>query len=181
MSRERFSFELPDRFIIGTVGQPGEREFFLQVRAAERVVSFAMEKGQAAALAARAFELLKEVGVASNSDPIDSAGLDTPVDSEFSIGAMTLTWSPASAKVLFEAQAMTNSDGTVLFEDLVTDEAENAPAILQVVLSLGQLRAFAKLTTQVVASGRQPCVFCGGPVDAGGHLCPRANGHRRSG
>ncbi|NDH38436.1 MAG: DUF3090 domain-containing protein, partial [Actinobacteria bacterium] len=24
-----------------------------------------------------------------------------------------------------------------------------------------------------------PCVFCGGPINPGGHLCPRANGYRR--
>jgi hypothetical protein len=24
-----------------------------------------------------------------------------------------------------------------------------------------------------------PCPFCGGPLDAGGHVCPRANGYRR--
>jgi len=26
----------------------------------------------------------------------------------------------------------------------------------------------------------KPCPFCGGPVDPAGHLCPRANGFRRS-
>jgi hypothetical protein len=31
----------------------------------------------------------------------------------------------------------------------------------------------------VVAAGRPPCPFCGGPLDAGGHVCPRANGYRR--
>jgi hypothetical protein len=30
----------------------------------------------------------------------------------------------------------------------------------------------------VVSAGRPPCPFCGLPVDADGHLCPRMNGHR---
>ena len=181
MSRRRFNFELPDRFIIGTVGQPGERQFFLQVRANDRLVAFALEKSQAAALAGRALELLKEVGVEAPLEALDNAPLETPVESEFEIGAMTLTWSPATSKVLFEAQAMGSADSGLIYEDMVSDDEDGAPPILQVVLTLSQLRSFAKRTNQVVSAGRQPCIFCGGPVDPGGHLCPRANGHRRSG
>lgn len=180
MSRRRFNFELPARFIIGTIGQPGERQFFLQVKVEGQVFSFALEKGQAAALAARALELIKEVGLTSSIDAIDGAPLDTPVDAEFEIGAMTLTWSPATEKVLFEAQAMTSEDGGIVYEEIIDREVEDAPPLLQVVLSLSQLRSFAKRTNQVVAAGRQPCLFCGGPVDPSGHLCPRANGHRRN-
>lgn len=181
MSRRRFNFELPDRFIVGTVGQPGERQFFLQVRAKDQLAAFALEKSQAAALAGRALELLTEVGLEAPAEPLDNAPLETPVEPEFEIGAMTLTWSPATQKVLFEAQAMGSADGSLVFEDMVSDDEEGAPPILQVVLTLGQLRSFAKRTNQVVAAGRQPCIFCGGPVDPGGHLCPRANGHRRNG
>jgi hypothetical protein len=32
----------------------------------------------------------------------------------------------------------------------------------------------------VVNAGRAPCPFCGSPIDPAGHLCPRANGFRRS-
>ncbi len=41
-------------------------------------------------------------------------------------------------------------------------------------------RSFAARAESVVAAGRAPCPFCGGPMDADGHLCPRANGYRRS-
>ena len=44
----------------------------------------------------------------------------------------------------------------------------------------GLARAFSKRAQSVVSAGRQPCPFCGGPVDPGGHLCPRANGFRRT-
>lgn len=181
MSRQKFNFELPERFIIGTVGQPGERQFFLQVRGRDRSAAFALEKNQAAALASRALELLKEVGIDVPLEPIDSAPLETPIEAEFDIGVMTLTWSPATEKVLFEAQAMSNAASSIVFEEMAADDEQDAPPLLQVVLTLSQLRGFANRTIQVVAAGRQPCVFCGGPVDPGGHLCPRANGHRRSG
>jgi hypothetical protein len=29
-------------------------------------------------------------------------------------------------------------------------------------------------------AGRASCPFCGGPMDPEGHLCPRANGFRRT-
>ena len=41
-------------------------------------------------------------------------------------------------------------------------------------------RSFAARAESVVAAGRAPCPFCGGPIDADGHLCPRANGYRRT-
>jgi hypothetical protein len=31
----------------------------------------------------------------------------------------------------------------------------------------------------VIAAGRQPCPFCGLPINPEGHLCARANGYRR--
>src|SRR3954466_13926471 len=59
--RQVFSFDPPDRFVAGTVGQPGERSFSLQASAGGRVTSVALEKLQAAALAERLGELLGEV------------------------------------------------------------------------------------------------------------------------
>ena len=41
MTRRLFLFDLPDRFATGTVGQPGNRAFFLQARDGRRVVSVA--------------------------------------------------------------------------------------------------------------------------------------------
>jgi uncharacterized repeat protein (TIGR03847 family) len=42
-----------------------------------------------------------------------------------------------------------------------------------------QARAFARRAVALVASGRPSCPFCGRPIDADGHICPRANGYRR--
>jgi uncharacterized repeat protein (TIGR03847 family) len=42
----RYEFTNPDRFIAGTVGEPGERAFYLQVRASSRLFSVAVEKAQ---------------------------------------------------------------------------------------------------------------------------------------
>ena len=47
MSSELIEFQSPDRFVIGTVGVPGEREFYLQVKKGELFRSFGLEKSQA--------------------------------------------------------------------------------------------------------------------------------------
>ncbi|MFM7776687.1 MAG: DUF3090 family protein, partial [Actinomycetota bacterium] len=48
MSRLVFEFLKPERFLVGTVGVPGEREFYLQIKgesSGKRVLaSFALEK-----------------------------------------------------------------------------------------------------------------------------------------
>lgn len=180
MSRLEYSFLNPERFVIGTVGVPGERQFYLQVRETTRLLSFPLEKGQAAALGERALELLKEVGESINVNEQDNLPLDTPIEPEFVIGVMSLSWQPQERKILFEAQSMGTGSNEGIFDDLVDDDQEDAPPILRVVLTPDQVAQFARRTAQVVSAGRQPCIFCGGPINPGGHLCPRSNGHRRS-
>ena len=55
------TFDPPERFVAGTVGEPGERTFFLQAREGRRVVSVALEKQQVVALAERMDQLLDEL------------------------------------------------------------------------------------------------------------------------
>ena len=56
-----YEYDQPDRFVAGTVGEPGQRTFFLQASAAGRVTSVALEKTQVAVLAERVDELLDDV------------------------------------------------------------------------------------------------------------------------
>ncbi len=64
-------FDPPERFVAGTVGQPGQRTFFLQARSGARLVSVALEKQQVAALAERVDELLDEVMSRQTSEAVD--------------------------------------------------------------------------------------------------------------
>ena len=56
-----FYFDPPDRFVAGTVGEPGQRTFFLQARKASQVVSVVLEKVQVQVLAERLDQLLDEL------------------------------------------------------------------------------------------------------------------------
>lgn len=184
MSRQVHIFRTPDRFLAGTVGVPGEREFFVQAAEGRRVISVACEKQQVAVLADRLGALITEVARRFGDDQPSSAalvndGLITPVDAEFRVGTMGLAWDGEGAQVIVELLAMSEED---VNEDVVLEDSETGPDALRVFLSLDQARTFADHATAVVAAGRPPCPLCENPLDPDGHICPRLNGyHRMSG
>ena len=64
-------FDPPERFIAGTVGEPGQRTFFLQARSGPRVTSVALEKQQVEILGERIDELLDELMSAGGVATVD--------------------------------------------------------------------------------------------------------------
>jgi uncharacterized repeat protein (TIGR03847 family) len=184
------SYDPPERFVAGTVGQPGQRTFFLQARAGTRVTSVALEKQQVSVLATRIDELLDEVMDARGGEgavpalaPLDledNEPLEQPIVEEFRAGTMTLSWDAADQRIVVEVFPFTEE--SVVAPDQPEEEIEEPePEELFVVrMPAGLARAFSKRAQSVVAAGRQPCPFCGGPIDPEGHLCPRANGFRRT-
>jgi uncharacterized repeat protein (TIGR03847 family) len=185
MPRELFDYDPPDRFVAGTVGEPGSRTFFLQARSGTRVTSVALEKAQVSVLAERVDELLDEVlRVSGGKAPVpavapvdaeDNDPLDTPIEEEFRVGAMSLAWDPDSGRVVVECYA----EGVSVEEDEDEEADELEGSVLRVSISGATARAFTKRALAVVAAGRPPCPFCNNPLDPSGHICPRANGYRR--
>jgi uncharacterized repeat protein (TIGR03847 family) len=185
-------FDPPERFVVGTVGEPGQRTFFLQARTGARIVSVALEKQQVSALAERVDELLDQVlddGLSGELVPAlaphdldDQAPLEQPIDEEFRAGTMTLSWDPAINRVVIEVFPI-SEEVVVGPDDEDEDDVEFAEPepeeVLLVRITPGTARAFALRAGRVVEAGRPTCPFCGGPIDPSGHLCVRANGHRR--
>lgn len=188
MSRVVYEYDPPERFVAGTVGEPGQRTFFLQASGAGRTTSVSLEKQQVLVLAERVEALLDEVvrrsagevAVPAVTPPNveDNAPLESPVDEEFRVGTMALAWDPDDEVVVIEAQAVTEGDSEAE-SPLIDEDDEDGPALLRVRVSGTLARSFVARAQAVVAAGRPPCPFCGGPLDAGGHVCPRANGYRR--
>ena len=87
MTRAIHVFRTPDRFIAGTVGEPGNRTFYLQAVHDKRVISVMCEKQQVAVLAERITALLDEVHrrfgtpLPPETAISDSGPLVMPVDS----------------------------------------------------------------------------------------------------
>ncbi len=168
----RHTFTNPQRCVAGTIGEPGERAFFIQARSDNRVVSVALEKAQVQAVATRLELMIAEVRksnplIAIQSLPVDDAPLDTPVDEEFQVGAISLAWDEDEQLITLE-----------LYE-LEEDEEDAEGDVLEINFSLGVASSFANRSKALVNAGRVPCPFCGIPIDPRGHLCPRANGYRR--
>ncbi|MFI6446898.1 DUF3090 domain-containing protein [Kitasatospora sp. NPDC050543] len=190
MPRQVHFYDQPERFVAGTVGQPGARAFYLQASARGRITSVLLEKTQVAALAERIEEVLDEALRRSGGDAaipatapldlIDSAPLDLPLEQEFRVGTMALAWDSTDSCLVVEAQAVIEGEeGAQEEAEAVFEDEENGPDMLRVRLSGAMARVFAKRALDLVAAGRKPCPFCNLPLDPEGHLCPRANGYRR--
>lgn len=185
MPRQIHVFDPPERFVAGTVGQPGDRTFYLQAAGQGRVVSVALEKLQVQVLAERLEELLETVRRQTGADvpavaPLeleDTAPLDTPIEEEFRVGSMGLAWETDAEMLVVEAMAQPQDDAEVEVEPL--SDVDDGPDALRVRISAPMARAFIVRAQRVVAAGRPPCPLCGLPLDPEGHICPRQNGHRR--
>ena len=180
-----YMYDPPERFVAGSVGQPGERTFYLQATSLGRVTSVSLEKFQVSLLAERLDELLDEVlrrSGESSEVPAAPAGLaddgplDMPVLEDFRVGAIALAWDGDDDRVVIEAQEATEEPVEPLADEVPAD----GPGVLRVRITPGAARAFAQRALRVVAAGRPPCPLCGLPLNADGHVCPRQNGHRAS-
>ena len=202
MTHQVHAFEPPERFVAGTVGEPGDRTFFLQARGAGRVISVALEKVQVSLLAEKLEELLveanKRFGVtlpeAAMLGGHDNEPLDTPVDEEFRVGTLGLAFDVDTTTVVIEAIEAGEGDAEIELDsddepddddpmvdddDDSDDEPDDDLDRLRVRLTPEATRAFIDRARRVVAAGRPPCPLCGQPLDPAGHLCPRHNGYHR--
>lgn len=179
-------FDWPDRVVVGTVGRPGERTFYLQARTGPRSTSVVLEKEQSAVLADKIDEMLRaldadpasgvSVPATTPAELIDDGPLDQPVEEEFRVGIMRLGWEPRTAQVVIEAFPLPEPPDDDAAELPAEDAADEPSEVLVVKIPVGTARAFVQRTRQVVSSGRPACPFCGEPVDPDGHSCapPRA-------
>jgi uncharacterized repeat protein (TIGR03847 family) len=190
MSRRIYDFGLPDRFVTGTVGQPGNRTFFLQARRGSALVSVALEKLQVQVLAERMALLLAELSRRGVSVPEallpgddDTGSLDEPLVEAFRVGTMTLAWDGDSDEIVVEARAQLEveddeEEGEEAEVELeLADDDPDGPDLVRIRLTPARARAFVERALRTVAAGRLPCPLCGQPLDPTGHLCPRRNGY----
>ena len=177
MAAAEFRHDEPDRFVVGTVGEPGQRTFYLQARSGSLLTSVVVEKTQMSVLADRLEELLDDVVrrtdgdtsvPESTPDKVDDLGpLDVPLEEEFRVGTLSLAW-------------VGEADRVEIIASESTSDEDDSPT-LTVHLTGAQARSFIARTRAVVSAGRPPCPLCAQPLDPSGHICPRQNGfHRRS-
>ncbi len=187
MSRVVYHHDSITRCVVGTVGVPGERQFFLQVSSSTGSNCVSLEKTQVMALTERIRIMIRELrrNQLASYDELDlgsvrdDAPLDYPVTEDFRVGVIGISWDQNNQRITIEAQSIGDETVTELLAEDEAELLEDAPDLLSLNLRINQARAFCDRSDSVVAAGRQPCPFCGLPIDPEGHLCPRANGYRR--
>ena len=154
-----------NRIAVGTVGEPGQRAFYIQARGNYRDLTMLVEKVQVQALAERALAILSDQGDLPLEDAED---LLPPVEADWRAGQLGLGFDPDRRLALLVAQEAPGPED----DDLDPDTLATA----RLWLRPAQLAALGKRGLELVNQGRPLCALCGLPLDPAGHLCPRKNG-----
>ena len=158
-----FDFERPDHFTAGAVGAPGQRVFYLQAGEGRTLCTLKSEKEQVRALADYLSTLLERVPDAGDP-PVKNAELIEPLEEAWAVGTIGVGYDEASERVV------------VVLTGVVEEEGEEAPSA-RFALTRAQAAAFVDRARELMRGGRPICPMCSGPIDPGGHACPRSNGH----
>lgn len=155
---------------VGTIGEPGNRTFYLQGSQGSQVISLVIEKEQATMLATSFESLLEEL---NNKHPENTRSADEPVWTDLRLRE------PISA--LFRVGHMglgynEDSDQVVLVAYELVEEGDE-PNVVSFWVSRPQVKSLIQHANEVVSAGRPICGNCGQPIDAEGHFCPNRNGH----
>ncbi len=159
------SYELsaPEVVTVGTVGEVGQRAFYLQARESDLLVTLKIEKQQVKVLADSLGQMLQDLARPGELPPDDTLALEPFADPLFVVGTLAVAYDVAADRVVLLV-------GELVGEDEEGDEVRLA-------LTREQAAALAIVGTRLVEAGRPPCPLCGFPLDPRGHACPRTNGH----
>lgn len=154
---------------IGTMGEPGQRVFYLQGSKGDNLISLVIEKQQAIALAESLTNLLRQLGYTVEQER--AAGdiwttdlrLREPLDVLFRVGQLGLGYSE-------EAQRL-----VVLTYELVEEGVE--PNMVSFWITPTQAQTLVPHIRAMAKAGRPLCGNCGLAIDRAGHFCPNRNGH----
>ena len=169
------SFDLPspDVFTAGTVGPPGQRVFFLQVRDGDLIVTVRCEKQQVAALADYFDGLLDDLEPAPYGLASSDLELVEPLDAIWTVGPIGVAYDEPDDRIVVVLEELVEQPEQEEESDDTFEEA--AGASVKVRLSRAQVSSFVRHSREIVSAGRPACRFCGLPVDPTGHPCPRMN------
>jgi uncharacterized repeat protein (TIGR03847 family) len=204
MDDQEIELEDVDSLGAGAVGEPGEREFFLQARTESAQLTVLVEKEQVALLATEAVAFLDRISEdypeeqAGVAEPVvRQAGLREPTVPLFRARLIGLGFDPERQLVLIELRERSSEDedddtsdsegGPPIPDDpggLVEGDQSSAPLtaddetegyIARIYATRPQVRAMAAKGAEAVAAGRPLCPLCDMPMDPSGHRCPRWN------
>jgi uncharacterized repeat protein (TIGR03847 family) len=166
-------FDLPDvdRFTAGTVGEPGQRVFYLQALARGGTVTIRCEKTQVGALGEYLAELLADLPAPEVTSVPTELELVEPIEPVWTAGQIGVVFDESRDRMVVRIDEMPQGDGD--------DDDSATLGMLRVALTRAQVHAFVIRAATLVAAGRPPCPLCGRPIDPEGHMCIKTNGHHK--
>jgi len=179
-----------DRITTDAVGEPGERTFYLQVRAAGELITIVVEKEQVVLLSQSVLELLADVPLETGSLDDADLSLEEPIDPRFRAGRLSIGYDPDQDRFLLEITEYDPNEAEDEDEDetegeieqelirALTEELADDRETIRLWASREQMLALSRHGAEVAERGRPTCRFCGNPIDPEGHVCPATNGHR---
>jgi uncharacterized repeat protein (TIGR03847 family) len=156
---ESYDFPKAEIFWPGAEGPPGKRVFFLAGGSDGEVVYLRCEKQQVAALGEYLLALLEDLS--PDVEPAEGHGRVTALPFDWDVGSIGVKYDEPEERIV------------VVLEELSAEGGK--PATARFCFTLAQAAAFARFALDLVAQGRPDCGFCGQPIDAEGHVCPRMN------
>ena len=155
------TYEEPEVFTTGAVGEPGQRVFYLQAREGADTTSVKLEKQQVMALAEYLGGLLHDLPA---PDQVPAAPeLVDPVVPDWTVGTIGVAYDNDRDRIVIVA------------DELLPDDDDITGATRRIAATRSQVRALIDRAESLMAGGRPPCRLCGAPLDPTGHACPRAN------
>ena len=172
-----FDLEQVNTFVVGTVGAPGKRVFYLQARSGVESITLKCEKQQVAMLADVLEKLLADVPPTSTQRP-EQPPLRQPVAADWTVGSLGLGYERDTDTVFIVAEELRieEVDDDDPDDDDDDDEAgEFDSQRARFRLTRDQVASFITQARENVSSGRPTCYLCMAPMDPDGHACPRLN------
>ena len=164
-----YEFDEVDMFTVGTVGRPGDRTFFLHLRAEGLRMAIKCEKQQTAAISQYLERVLSDLPPAEDRPISGAMEMNDPGETLFVLGPIGLGYDRSNDKVLLQLEEVAEVDEE---GEIVDDENRSH---VRIYITRGQAAAFAQHAGRVIESGRPDCRWCGNPMDPEGHFCPRMN------
>jgi len=176
-----------DRITADAVGQPGERTFYLQMRAGLELITVIVEKEQVQLLASSVMELLQgEEGLTEVDVPEAAMSLEEPLDPRWRAGRLSIGFDRDADRFVLEVEEWRpepepeeTDDPLAALAALGELEAEGEGETISLTATREQMLALSSHGAAVAERGRPRCQFCGNPIDPEGHTCPATNGHRK--
>lgn len=173
---QRVDLGLVDSIRAATIGEPGQRTFNITAQSARGTAIVWMEKDLLLQLSLAIRQLAEEQTApdAPTAFVPEYAHTGDPVSVEFKAGDMRLQYDAAADVFTMEATDPGDRDD---------DDAEDAEEQVAVQFSFGRSAAeeMAEEGQNIVAAGRPICPYCHSPIEPDGHVCPKTNGHSKTG